>query len=147
MVSKQYACAYKEVIELLKYFPIQDVKKIPPNVLEYILKNKEEDYEYRVEANKPFEEQKKSIITEAIFANFFRDYWATEYQRERILQKEKVDKLKIEEQKRNKYNPDEIFKNKPVQNLESSNNTDLIVYKEKNILKRIIEKILKVFNK
>lgn len=147
MVSKQYTCAYKEVIELLKYFPIQDVKKIPPNVLEYLLKNKEKDYEYRVDRNKSFEEQEKSEITKAIFANFFRDYWANEYQKERILQKEKVDKLKMEEQKRNKYNPDEIFKNKTKQNSELPNDKDLIIYKEKNILKRIIEKILKIFNK
>lgn len=149
MVSnKQYAYAYKEVIELLKYLPIQDVKKIPSNIIEYLLKNKDENYEYYIDKNKSFEEQEKSEITKAIFANFFRDYWATEYQRERILQKEKSDEIKIEEEKRNKYNPDDIFKNQKRQTIiENVENANLVVYKKKNIIDKIIDKILYIFNK
>ena len=36
MVNAEYACAYKEVIELLKYMPIEDVKKIPSQKILYL---------------------------------------------------------------------------------------------------------------
>lgn len=144
MVEKQYTYAYKEVIELLKYASLEDVKKIPKNIVEYLLKNQEETYDYRIDTNKTFAQQEKSEITKAIFANFFRDYWATEYQRERIIQKEKNDRIKIEEEKRKRYNPEDIFKRKTQMIIKNENtqNTDIVVYKKKNLIHKILDKIL-----
>lgn len=107
-----YEKAYKEVIELLKFFPKESVRKIPQEKLELYLKNMDRTYDYKVDTTKSFEEQKMSEKTKAIFANIFRDYWATDYQRERILAKENYDRQKREEERRNKYNPDDIFKNR-----------------------------------
>lgn len=42
--------------------------------------------------------------TKAVLANIFRDYWATTYQKDKIIEKEKIDRIKIEESKREKYN-------------------------------------------
>lgn len=107
-----YERAYTEVIELLKHFPKEDVEKIPREKLKIYLENMDKTYHYEVDTNKTFEEQKMSSKTKAIFANIFRDYWATDYQRERILAKEKYDLELLEEEKRKKYNPDDLFKKK-----------------------------------
>lgn len=107
-----YERAYTEVIELLKFFPKESVEKIPKEKLEVYLKNMDRTYIYKVDISKTFEEQKMSEKTKAIFANIFRDCWATDYQKERIQAKEKYDKEKIEDEKRKMYNPDNIFKNK-----------------------------------
>ena len=107
-----YEKAYKEVIELLKFFPKESIKKIPKEKLEIYLKNMDKTYDYKVDVTKSFAEQKMLSKTRAIFANIFRDYWATDYQRERILIKENYEKEKKEEEKRKKFNPDNIFKNK-----------------------------------
>lgn len=45
-------------------------------------------------------------------ANISRDYWATPYQKERIIAKEKYERKQLEEEKRKLYNPDDLFKNK-----------------------------------
>lgn len=58
-----------------------------------------------------FEEQNLLDETKAILANIFRDYWATTYQRDKIIEKKKIDRIKIEENKRKKYNND-IFNKK-----------------------------------
>ena len=107
-----YERACTEVIELLKFFPRESVEKIPKKELETYLYKRDKTYKYKVDKTKSFEEQEMSDKTKAIFANIFRDYWATDYQRERIRAKEEYDKKKIEEEKRIKYNPDNIFKNK-----------------------------------
>ena len=109
MVTKEYAMAYREVIEILKYVPYEDVKKIPEEELEFYRESMDKEYDYKLDMAKEFEEQEMSDITRAILANIFRDYWATPYQKERIEAKEKFDLEKIEEEKRSKYNPENIF--------------------------------------
>ena len=84
MVSENYACAYKEVIEVLKHTKREDVNKIPK--LEIILwrQNMKKDYDFKIDENKPIEEQNLSKEAKAVLANIFKKYWATDYQRERI---------------------------------------------------------------
>ena len=146
MVSKEYAMAYTEVIEILKYVPNEDVQKIPEEKLEFYKENMDKEYNYKLDFEKNFEEQEMSEITKAILANIFRDYWATPYQKERIEAKEKYDLYKIEEEKRKRYNPDDIFKNaqeqKPVEN------TNLPVeIKKETFFKKLINFIKGLFNK
>lgn len=109
-MEDNYSKAYKEVIEILKYMPEESVSKIPQEILETFKQKRDTEYDFKVIENKSFEEQNIMNETKAIFANIFRDYWATPNQRERIKTKEKYDLQKIEEEKRKKYNPDDIFK-------------------------------------
>lgn len=149
-MEENYHKAYKEVIEILKYVPQESVNKIPKTMLETFEKKMDKDYVFNVDINKTFEEQNLLEETKDIFAVIFRDYWATPYQRERIKAKEKYDRQKIEEEKANKYNPDDIFnkkikeqnkENAKQQNEEQTVNNLPVEYKEKFYLKVI--KILK----
>lgn len=149
MVSENYACAYKEVIEVLKHTKREDVNKIPK--LEIILwrQNMKKDYDFKIDENKPIEEQNLSKEAKAVLANIFKKYWATDYQRERIEAKEKYDLEQIEKEKYKKYNPDDIFKNK--KQIVSANDIvhediSLIEYKE-SIFKKILNKLKNLFHK
>lgn len=62
-------------------------------------------------ANKTLQEQNVSKTARYIIALLFRDYWATQIQKEKILAKEKHDLNMIEEEKRQKYNSENIFNN------------------------------------
>ena len=146
MITKEYAMAYTEVIEILKYVPDEDVQKIPKEKLEFYKTNMDNEYIYKLDMTKEFEEQEISEITKAILANIFRDYWATPYQKEKIEAKEKYDLEKLEEEKREKYNPDNIFKNK--QESTGIENTNLPVeIKKETFFKKLISFIKGLFNK
>ena len=88
--------------------------------------------------------------TETILAVLYRDYWATDEERNRILKKEKENFLSLEEEKRKKYNPDDLFKktNNTSENIENIQdtqeiaNTSLIKYKE-SFFTKLKEFILK----
>ncbi len=110
MEKNNYLKAYKEVVEILKYVPEESVNKIPEKMLEMFNNNMDNTYEFKVDISKDFEEQNLLEETKAIFANIFRDYWATPYQKERIKAKEKQDRENQEEEKRQVYNPNDIFK-------------------------------------
>ena len=110
MVNKEYANAYSEVLEILNYIPKSDYDKIPPNIIELFTINKNEEYVFNYDVNKTLNEQNVSKKAKIIIAILFRDYWATEYQKERILAKEKYDIEQMEKRKRELYNPDDLFK-------------------------------------
>ena len=111
-MEDNYPKAYKEVIEILNYVPKESIDKIPQTMLDTFKTKMDKEYDFTVDVNKSFEEQDILEETKAIFANIFRDYWATPYQKERIEAKEKYDRQKLEEEKMKKYNTEDIFKKK-----------------------------------
>ena len=148
-MEENYHKAYKEVIEILKYVPQESVNKIPKTMLETFEKKMDKDYVFNVDINKTFEEQNLLEETKDIFAVIFRDYWATPYQRERIKAKEKYDRQKIEEEKANKYNPNNIFKKEKSKMNTVENvipNIQMVEYKE-NIFMKILKKFIKKLRK
>jgi len=138
MITKEYAKAYKEVVTILSYVPAEDLQKIPQEKVNFYIENMDKEYEYILDENIEFEEQDMSEITKAILANIFRDYWATQYQRERIEAKEKYDIEKEEEEKREKYNPDNIFKERQAEtNIPNTTNLPMEIKKENFFMKLI----------
>ncbi len=103
-MEDNYVKAYKEIVEILKYVPEESVNKIPKEMRDMFEAEQLKTYDFQIDTNKPFEEQELLEETKAILANIFRDYWATEYQKDRIIKKEN--------QEREKYNPDNIFKSR-----------------------------------
>ena len=149
MVAENYACAYREVIEILKYTNQDDVNKIPSEKLLLWLDNMKEDYNFEIDEEKPLSEQNISKEAKAILANIFKEYWATDYQKQRIEEKEKYDIEKLEKEKYEKYNPNDIFKNKNQINIETDNISDnvaMVEYKV-SLFTKIFNKIKCIFKK
>ena len=149
MVDIKYANAYNEVLEILKYIPEEDYNKIPKEKIELFETNANDNYKFNYEPNKTLDEQNVSKIAKGIIAILFRDYWANDNQREKIIAKQNYDRIKLEEQRREQYNPDELFKKKKIDDVkenedkEEINNLPIEVKKE-NFYQRII-KFLKNF--
>lgn len=148
----EYANAYSEVLEILNHIPKADYNKVPNNMIELFATNKNKEYSFSYDVNKTLNEQNVSKKAKTIIAILFRDYWATPYQRERILEKEKYDIAKMEEEKREKYNPDNIFKNNKNdvttaidETEDTSISMQIVEYKEP-IFKRIMNKILEILH-
>ena len=147
MVNNDYAKAYTEVLEILKCIPKDDFDKIPKEKIEFYQKNMDKNYNYIIDESVNFNEQSISDITKAILANIFRDYWATEYQKERILAKEKYDIEKLEQEKKERYNSDNIFKNAALEEREEIRETALVEYKKQNFFNKILNIIMNFFKK
>lgn len=140
--------AYVEVLEILKYIPREDYNKIPKEIIENMKSNADKGYKYIVTHFDNFQEQEMLKETETILAVLFRDYWATEEQRTKILAKEKYDLDILEEEKREKYNPNDIFKKQKVIDIETHENneiTELVEYKE-SVFTKLKEFIFKILN-
>ena len=155
MIPKDYEMAYTEVIEILKYVPDEDIKKIPIDKIEFYKTNMDKEYKYELDITKEFKDQKISEITKAILANIFRDYWATPLQKEKIMQKEKYDLEKLEEKKRKKYNPDELFRKdteekaeeKDIESIDNEKSNLPMEVKKNTFFQKLISFIKGLFNK
>ena len=111
MVKAEYANAYKEVLDILKYVSKGDLNKIPTKKIEMFSKYANYDYDFEYNPEITLKEQNVSDIAQTIIAILFRDYWATEIQRNKIVAKQNYDRVKLEEKKQEIYNPDNIFIN------------------------------------
>lgn len=142
MIKSEYAIAYKEVFEILKYIPKEDYNKIPSEKIELYKVMQEKNYNFKYNPSKTLDEQNVSKRAKAIIALLFRDYWATDIQRKKILEKQKYDRQRIEEEKKQKYQYKDLFK-KEERTIEIKDNTEsvtLIKYKE-NVFNRFLNRI------
>ena len=100
--------------------------------------------------DKEFKEQNILDETKAILANFYRDYWSTIDEKRKIVDRENIERLRVEEEKRKKYNPDQIFRtNNARKNMNKSENSsnniekNLVVIEKESIWKVLVKKIKK----
>ena len=144
MINIAYAKAYTEVLEIIKYFPKEEYAKIPEEKIEFYKNNMDKDYNFKINPEIDLSEQSISPEANAIMINLFTDYYATEEQKVKIKNILDSNQQKEEQEKRERYNPDNIFKNRNTENI-IQNEVALVEYKE-SIFKRFINKIKSIFN-
>lgn len=148
-MKENYPKAFTEVLEILKYMPIDDVKKIPKELIDTFEYNKDNNYKFIISEDQDFSTLKILDETEAIMVNIFEDYWATPEQKAKIRAKEQYDMQIIEEEKKKKYNYDDMFKNKyksENDNITESSSLPNVIPKD-NFIKKILTFIKNIFHK
>jgi hypothetical protein len=148
MVSVEYANAYSEVLGILKFISKEDYEKIPESKIELFKANSNKEYNFVYNPEKTLDEQNVSKRAKAIIGILFRDYWATEVQREKIIRKQKNDRLILEEKKKSLYDVENIFKKRNTSNETQVKEevTEMTIYKESFITK-FLNRIKKLFKK
>ena len=146
-ITQDYRNAFTEVYTILKHIEANDYEKIPSEIIEVIEENRNKEYEYEMNEDIDIFNQPMLPETKAILFNFFRDYWATPEQTAKIKQMQREDLLRIEEEKKKKYNNTDIFKNN---NLNTNNQNQieekaLVEVKKDNLWTKIIKKIKTLF--
>lgn len=151
MIDIEYRKSCTEVIEILNHISRKDYEKIPKNIINVLETDKDNEYHFEYDMNKTLKNQNVSKQARIMIAVFFRDYWATESQKETILAIERKCRDKLEDEKREKYNPDNIFNNSHIQNKTvdsnpTNQNTQIIEYKQ-SIFKKIINWLKNISHK
>ena len=153
--EENYAKAYKEVFEILKYVSKEDLEKIPNTFMQMLQKKMDKNYDFTLNSNKEFEEQEMLRETKAILAYIYVNYWCDEKEKKIIKNKFKNDLLKEEIAKQERFSND-VFKNVKKENVQNKANSkvkeenkveenidklQIVPYAKKNFISKIIEKI------
>ena len=139
--------AVSEVIEILNHTDKQILEKIPQKFIDFLFENEDKDYIPNIDF---YDENWENFIqedTQAILALLYRDYIVSEDEKMKLLKEEQEEKLKIENELREKYNPDNIFKKNNTEETIQINNVQLVEIKETSWFKRVLDKILKFFGR
>ena len=99
----EYSRNYTEVLEILKYIPIDEYNKIPKQKIEFYEKYKDRSYKYEYNFNSI------SKNTKCILTNLYKDYIANDKEKELINSILNLNWQKKEYEKRKLYNPNSIF--------------------------------------
>lgn len=102
--------AYSEVLSLINSLPAKEYKMIPNDVIEYISWHCDYSYKPKYDSSKSVEEQNFSREAITLFLKIFYEYFATSEQQEDIREKLRLQEIKIDKEKRKKYNPEDLFK-------------------------------------
>ena len=143
--------AYTEVLLILSYMEQKYIDMIPKKLLELFNEEKDPNYQPDINPNTSLAEQNLQRKTLALLAMLNLNYWCKdENEKQEMLKMYSENDKKIETEMRERYNPDNLFKKR--ENVEQNDEvkeecTDIIEYKEQNVFKKILNRIIKFFKR
>lgn len=121
---------FSEIYCLLKFFPESYIDKLPTKLLNLIKQNSDSKFFIEVDTTKPLEEQNISEETKNTLVVFKYNYWADEAEKRNIIEQLNRNENKNQEELREKYNPDNLFKDKETKVETVQNSVAMVEYKE-----------------
>lgn len=74
-MDEKYNLACTEILEILKYLPEEDFKKIPQKEIDFFKEHKAKNYTFKFNENLSFEEQSLLPETQTIIVQLYKDYF------------------------------------------------------------------------
>ena len=153
-MKNNYKKAFVEVLHIIENLSENNKKKIPTKLIQFMQKNKLENYNVNLPENALEHEELLSKETKTILTLIYRDYFCAEEERaeldKKILENTKV----LEEDKRKQYDIDTIFnknkkekKNNDEIEVNHERNKELVKYDELNRYKKFVLLLKKIFFK
>ena len=148
MVAKEFSEACAEFNKILNYLPDEYVEKIPKKLRSFFLEVQSGDYISNIDPYKQIDEQNLLPETEILLTIIYRNYWCTEEERTQLDKILIENDRKYEEELKEKYNPDIIFKKKDnEERIKKVEETNLAVYDNRVWYQKAFEFISSIFNK
>ena len=130
MVSAEYSEAISEVLDILQNSDDNIVKRIPQKLIEFWEKNKSLTYIPNLDHNKTIDEMNLKDKTRDIITMIYLEYICDTDEKNDMKKILIENEEKYQEELRNKYNPDSIFKKVDTAEKTSTKDFQMIVYKE-----------------
>ena len=145
-VDIQTRQVYSEIDEFLSLLDEKTRNEIPTKLRELFKREKDEDYKKGINTNIPIKEQNLKKETLALIALLNLQYWCKdETEKERLKQVYANNENRYQEELREKYNPDNIFKNANTEKIKEK--VALVEIKEDKWYKKLFNFFRKIIRK
>ena len=146
--NEEYIQAYTEVYCILKYFPKEFLNKLPAKLLNMIQSKLDEKYMINVDVKRNLLNQNLSKKARDILVVLKYNFWSNEDEKEKLKKKIYENETKFHNELSEKYNTDNLFKNKDSNTTIETNteNVSMIEYKE-TWINKLMNKIQNLINK
>lgn len=150
MISVELSEGISETLDILNHMKISDTDKIPDKFKDFLEKNKSQTYIPNLDHSKKINEMNLKKKTKDILAVIYMNYWCDNEKKIKFKNKIQDNEKKYQEELRNKYNPDNLFKNKrdsisKIKTESEIEQVELVEYKESKWYQKVFAKILNIF--
>lgn len=133
--------SYKEVLTILDHMDLEYKEKVPKKLIEFFERNTAEDYDFKLDPKKSFQEQELKEKTISLLAMLYLSYWCKdENEKQELILKYTENEKIYEDNLEEMYGADRLFKNK------NKNENQLTKTEKTTILRKIKEFFKKIFN-
>ena len=152
MQEMQYSEAAVEVLDILNYTNKEDVQKIPQSFIKFLMDISSKTYKSNLNHELPISGLNLKEQTKELLGFMYITWWCSKDEQEEYKKQIHNNNMK-KEQVKEIYNSTDIFKNKKQSRVnqitqnENAIEANITQYKEKNILKRFLNKILNIFSR
>lgn len=148
MVSVEYSIAISEVLDILKNTNEKDVNKISPEFMSFLKDNASKEYISKFDYTNSIEGLELSEKAIGILSVINSKFWCTPEQKEDFENILNTNENKYQAELREKYNPDDIFKNKrEIKNEKQTEEKSLTVVQEEKLYQKIFNLLKRFFRK
>jgi len=151
-MDKKTKEVFSEVYAFLEIIGEEYIEKIPKKIINEIEKQKSDEYKPIYSSEIAIENQNLQKETLSIIAILDLNYWSSPNEKIKIREKINKNEKKHQLELREKYNPDDLFKNKKnnekqelIQKLTTNNVNSMIIYNKEGFAKSIINRIKNFF--
>ena len=146
-MNAEYKEAFSEVDQILSMMPSSLSDKIPLQFKQIISKGKSTTYMPKIE--EPIEQYPLREETLVILALIYRDFLCPKEEKAKLLERDSKKLAEFEKELREKYNPDNLFKNKKESDVEykSKDKTSMMIVQEEKWYKKIFNMIKNLFKR
>lgn len=139
--------AYSEANKFLEIIGEELSSKIPQKLRDFFKREMDNSYVPTLNADTPIKEQSLKRKTISIIAGLNLQYWCKDEEKKKeLIQTYEQNNINYQNELREKYNPDNLFKNKEKQNIiEKTEENAMVVQEKVSLFKRIINKIRGIF--
>ncbi len=146
-MKEVYREAFSEIDEIFKLMPISFINKIPIKFRNMIHNEKSKEYQPIIE--EPLENYTLKDETIIILSLIYRDFLCSKEEKEKLKLRDTQRMKEVEDELREKYNIDNLFKNrqKAQEDEQVQTNNSLLVIEEEKWYKKLFNIIKKLFKK
>lgn len=137
-MENTFEMACTEVLEVLKFLPKDEYKKIPKSEIEFLESKKDINYEFKIDELHSLEQINISKRANAIIIVLWEKYFASENQKQKLHVILRENYNKEEERKKEQYSYENLFK--------KDSNTYLVSIKKEKWYERIYGFFKKIVN-
>ena len=140
-MESTFEMACTEVLEVLKYLPQDEYKKIPKSEIVFLESKKDINYKFKINKLLTLEQMNISRRANAIIIVLWEKYFASENQKQKLHVILRENYNKEEERKKERYSYENLFKES-----KKDDNMYLIPIREEKWYERVYGFIRKIFN-
>lgn len=149
MVSIELSEGITETLDVLNHMEKTYTEKIPKKFKEFLEKNKSESYIPNLDHSRKINEMDLKEKTKDILAIIYMNYWCTSEQKLNYTNLLKKNEEKYQERLREKYNPNDLFKNKTqitIQQVKPEQNDSALIIVKETFFTKFIKKLKGIFH-